>query len=44
MGMEQLHSGEIYYPSDDSIMEVQLKCYMILMQHVLLKWKNACQF
>ena len=26
MGMEQLHSGEIYYPTDDSIMEVQLKC------------------
>ena len=23
---EQLHSGEIYYPTDDSIMEVQLKC------------------
>ena len=26
MGIEQLHSGEIYYPTDDSIMEVQLKC------------------
>jgi len=26
MRMEQLHSGEIYYPTDDSIMEVQLKC------------------
>ena len=26
MGMEQLHSGEIYYPTDDSIMEIQLKC------------------
>lgn len=26
MGMEQLHSGEIYYPTDDSIMEVQFKC------------------
>ena len=26
MGVEQLHSGEIYYPTDDSIMEVQLKC------------------
>lgn len=23
---EQLHSGEIYYPSDDAIMEEQLKC------------------
>lgn len=23
---EQLHSGEIYYPTDDSIMEEQLKC------------------
>ena len=23
---EKLHSGEIYYPTDDSIMEVQLKC------------------
>lgn len=26
MGMEQLHSGELYYPSDDSIMEEQFKC------------------
>ena len=26
MGMEQLHSGEIYYPSDDSIMVEQFKC------------------
>lgn len=23
---DKLHSGEIYYPTDDSIMEVQLKC------------------
>lgn len=24
--MEKMHSGEVYYPSDDSIMEKQLKC------------------
>ena len=24
--LDKLHSGEIYYPTDDSIMEVQLKC------------------